>query len=188
MAKEVEVKIRGIADYLQHRRPPKPEEDKEEGNRTSGEVDYSKEAEKATYQESKIGCYIPAKQIQACLIKSGVDFKIKGKSRKTYKDRMNAAIVVTPDKIPFSPSKEKPDYIHEDWGRIPPKTGNMVWLTRPAYKAGWKVNFKLLILDDQIPLKTLEEILVNAGQFYGIGDWRPRFGRFEVIEFAENHK
>lgn len=188
MAKEVKVRIRGTADYLQHRRPPKSEEDKEESNRTSGEIDYSKDAEKATYQDRKIGCYIPAEQIQACLIKSGVDFKIQGKSRKTYKDRMNAAIVVTPDKIPFSPSKKKPDYIHETWGKIPPRTGSMVWLTRPAYKAGWEIEFKLLVLDEQIPLKKLKEILANAGQFYGIGDWHPRYGRYEIVSFNGKKK
>lgn len=186
MPKMVEVRIRGTVDYLQHRRPPKSEEEKEEGSRTSGEIDYSKDAEKATYRDDGIGCYIPAKQIQACLIKSGVDFKIKGKSRKTYKDRMNAAIVVEPDKIPFSPKKDKPDYNHEDWGKIPPRTGSMVWISRPAYKMGWEADFRMLVLDDQIPLKMLREILANAGQFYGIGDWHPRYGRFEVLQFKEN--
>lgn len=181
MAKEIKVRVRGTSDYLQHGRPPKLEE--EEENRRSGEVDYSKEAEKSLYFDKEIGCYIPAKQLQASLKKSGVDFKIKGKSRKTYKDRMDAAVIILPEKIPFIPKKKEPDYIHEDWGKIPPRTGSMVWICRPAFREGWEAEFNLLILDDQIPESIVKEILANAGQFYCIGDWRPRFGRFEVIRF-----
>ena len=29
----------------------------------------------------------------------------------------------------------------------------------------------------------LKEIIIYAGKFIGIGDWRPHFGRFEVVEF-----
>lgn len=183
-SRRVKVRIRGTADYLQNRRPPESEE--ENDSRRSGEIDHSKDWEKALYKDDGVGCYIPAKHLQASLVKSGVDFKIKGRSRKTYKDRMNAAVVVEPDKITFSPKKEKPDYIHEDWGKIPPRTGSMVWICRPAFKKGWEAEFTLLVLDEQIPLNILKDILANAGQFYAIGDWIPRFGRFEVMKFKEN--
>jgi len=57
-------------------------------------------------------------------------------------------------------------------------------LNRPAFKKGWEAKFKILILDeDRLPQKALGEILEYAGKFVGIGDWRPHFGRFEVIEF-----
>jgi len=186
LAKEIKVRIRGTSDYIQHGRPP--ESEGEENNRISGEKDYSKDWQKAVYRDEKIGCYIPAKHFQATLKKSGVDFKIKGKGRKTYKDRMDAAVVVTPEKIPFTPKKKEPDYVHEDWGKIPPRTGSMVWITRPAFKEGWEAEFSLLILDDQISKNIIKEILANAGQFYGIGDWRPHFGRFEVVKLGKDGK
>lgn len=184
MPREIKVRIRGTSDYLQNRRPPESEE--EESNRRSGEIDHSKDWEKAVYRDDKLGCYIPSKHLEASLVKSGTDFKIKGRSRKTYKDRMKAAVIVDPDMIPFSPPKKDPDRIHEDWGKIPPRTGSMVWICRPCFNKGWEAEFTFLILDDQIPLNTLKEILVNSGQFYGIGDWIPKYGRFEVVEFEEN--
>lgn len=185
-ARRIEVRIRGVSDMLQNRRPPKSEEEKE-SNRRSGEIDHSKDWEKATYR-NKDGCYIPSKHIEASLTESGKDFKIKGirGGRKGYQDRMKAAVIVEPDEIPFSPPKKKPDRIHEDWGKIPPRTGSMVWICRPCYNKGWEAEFDLLVLDDQIPLTTLKDILINSGQFIAIGDWIPKFGRFEVIEFNEN--
>jgi len=30
---------------------------------------------------------------------------------------------------------------------------------------------------------TLRQILEKAGNFIGVGDFRPKFGRFEVVEF-----
>jgi len=186
MPKIVNVKIRGTSDLLQHRRPPESEE--EENNRKSGEIDYSKDVEKAVYRDSEIGCYIPAEHIEASLKLSGSDFPVKGGGMKNYKKLMNARIIVEPDKIPFIPAKTKVDYVDERWGKIPPRTGAMVWLRRPAFKKGWEAEFNVLVLDDQIPLETLKNILVNAGRFYSIGDHKPRFGRFEVVEFKENKK
>lgn len=184
MSKEIAVRVRGTCDYLQNRRPPKSEEDKET-RRRSGEIDRSKDAEKATYRDNNLGCYIPNRHFEASMVKSAVDYKIEGKRGKTYKDRINAAVRVEPEKIPFSPSKKEPDRIDGRWGRIPPKTGPMVWIQRPCFHMGWEVQFKLIVLDDQIPLNMLREILKNSGEFYGIGDWLPRLGKFKIVLFEE---
>lgn len=180
MAKEIQVKIRGTCDYLQHKRPL----DEEKVSKKSGEVDHSQDWKSAVYQDNKIGCYIPSKQLRASLVKSAVDFPIGGKGgRKTYKDMVNATIEVIPDKIPLG--KKKPDYIHEEWVKI---QRNQILRNRPAFKEGWEAEFTLLVLDEQMPVDKLKEILENAGRFRGIGDWRPHFGRFEIVEFKENGK
>jgi len=31
--------------------------------------------------------------------------------------------------------------------------------------------------------ETLQKILIDAGKYYGLGDFRPEFGRFEVARF-----
>lgn len=72
MAYEVKVKIKGISDYLQHKRPFE-----EETSKRSGEIDHSKEAMKAIYKDNEVGCYIPSKQIRASLVKASTNFKIK---------------------------------------------------------------------------------------------------------------
>jgi len=41
----------------------------------------------------------------------------------------------------------------------------------------------LNVLDDQISVDTVQEVLALAGKTVGIGDYRPRFGRFRVSQF-----
>lgn len=176
MAQELEVKIKGTCDYLQHKRPLE-EEDK---SKRSGEVDHSKEWEAAIYSDPEIGCFVPSKHLRASLVKAATNFKIKGRMGKTFKDMINATIEVEPDKIPLK--KKQPDYVHEEWVRV---QRSQILRRRPAFKKGWELKFTLLILDDQMPMGKMEEILEYAGRFVGIGDWRPHFGRFCVAEFQE---
>lgn len=174
MAIEIKVKIKGISDYLQHKRPFEEDNSRQK----SGEIDYSKEALNSLYFDDEIGCYIPSKQLRASLVKSAVNFKVKGRMGKTYKDMINATIEVEPDKVPLG--KKTFDYAHQEFVKI---QRNQILRNRPAFKKGWEVEFNLLVLDDQMPKDVLKEILVFAGRFVGIGDWRPHFGRFEVIKF-----
>lgn len=175
MSKEIKVKVRGVCAMLQHRRSI--EDEKNKVKKTSGEKDYSKEWKKAVYKDSR-GCYIPADHIQAALVKSGVDFKVTGKRGKTFKNLINAALVVTPDKLYLG--KKKPDFIDEHFVNV---SRNQILRSRPGFNQGWQTEFTLLLLDEQLPKGVVKEILVNAGKFVGIGDWRPRYGRFEVMSF-----
>ena len=174
MAYEVKIKIKGIADYLQHKRPFEEDNSRQK----SGEVDYSKEAEKSLYFDDEIGCYIPSKQLRAGLVKAAVNFKVKGRMGKTYKDMVNATIEIEPDKIPLG--KKTFDYNHQEFVKI---QRNQILRSRPAFKKGWEAEFSLLVLDDQMQKEILKEIVEYAGKFVGIGDWRPHFGRFEIVKF-----
>lgn len=44
---------------------------------------------------------------------------------------------------------------------------------RPQFAAGWQVAGTLAVWDDQIDEKALGQILEYAGQYKGLGDWRP---------------
>lgn len=174
---KVKIKIKGISDYLQHKRPV---EDDSDSLKKKGSIDYSKEAEKSVYSDEEIGCYIPSKHLRGCLVKAGTAFKITGQGQKTFKDLINATIEIEPDKIPLN--KDTCDYTHSEWVKI--KNRDQIMRFRPAFKKGWEAEFKLLMLDEErLPKKALEEILSYAGKFVGIGDWRPHFGRFEVVSF-----
>ncbi len=54
---------------------------------------------------------------------------------------------------------------------------------RPTFKPGWKLDFEITVLDDQILHNVLNEVLSLAGRTVGVGDFRPRFGRFMVTRF-----
>lgn len=165
MAYKIEAKIRGTSDYLQNRRS------------LPGEVLDGTILDLA-YIDQELGCYIPAEQIRACLVKSAVNFIHTKLPKKTYKNLVNATVDVEPGKIPLG--RGDCDYVHKEYlrrGRAP------VLVERPAFKKGWEVEFNLVVSQDEISPDRLEEILEYAGQLVGIGDWRPRFGRFEIIEF-----
>ena len=55
---------------------------------------------------------------------------------------------------------------------------------RPALKAGWQATFELQVLTPEYVNKAdLLEVLTQAGRLVGVGDFRPTFGRFGVINF-----
>lgn len=58
---------------------------------------------------------------------------------------------------------------------------------RPQFHAGWSVTGTLAVWDEQIDERSLQSILDYAGQYKGLGDWRPGgktpgpYGTFEAI-------
>lgn len=56
--------------------------------------------------------------------------------------------------------------------------------TRPAMKAGWKAEFVLQILTPEyIDQSFLNEVVNMAGRLIGVGDFRPTYGRFNIVNF-----
>jgi hypothetical protein len=45
------------------------------------------------------------------------------------------------------------------------------------------LNFIINVIDDELPSGILQDVLVLAGKAVGIGDFRPKFGRFAVSQF-----
>ena len=39
------------------------------------------------------------------------------------------------------------------------------------------------VIDDELEVGMLKQILEAAGKFFGVGSYRPEYGRFEVEEF-----
>ena len=51
---------------------------------------------------------------------------------------------------------------------------------RAMIPTGWSISFKLEFDDTILNGKSLIKACVDAGALIGLGDWRPKFGRFEV--------
>ncbi len=58
--------------------------------------------------------------------------------------------------------------------------GSRVVRTRPRFPQ-WKLTFQLKYDPSIANPKDLDEILHSAGKYVGLGTYRPRFGRFEVV-------
>jgi len=51
---------------------------------------------------------------------------------------------------------------------------------RPMIPTGWELEFDLEFDESIINPKSITKALVDAGALVGLGDWRPKFGRFTV--------
>ena len=141
------------------------------------------EAEKALYRDKQGYIYEPSEHLLGSLIRAAVNFKYEGK--KTFKDVVKSCVLVLPDAIPLNDGKT------ESWDEIDTRPVVIqrarVVKWRPKFN-DWKLIFQLQILDeDVLDARTLREILDNAGSRYGIGDYRPRFGRFQVTKWKEHN-
>jgi len=183
---KVSVEITGTSDMLHSRMPTETEAIKrldELGKILKKDVNnekaYTEAAEYCLYKNSNKEICIPSMHIEAAMVKAGARERVEGEGKKSYKDYMNAFIIVEPKLIPIEPQK------YELFRTFVKTYGGRVMSTRPKFPQGWKANFTIAILDDTIPVKVVESILKYAGAYVGIGNWRPKFGRFEVTKFGK---
>lgn len=108
------------------------------------------------------------------MVNSATEFKFQG--RKTYKDVIKAGVFVEPELIPLN---------HQQWiidkQRVVVNRAGIL-RCRPRFNS-WSLDFIILVREERIQPNILKEILANAGRFHGIGDFRPKFGLFEVTSF-----
>ena len=187
----VNVKVRGVAPLLQHRFPMPNLADMSKGATVrTGAKDYSEEWREYFYTTSDGQIYQPAAHFDGAMGKAAGGFKITGKRGKTYKDLFSASVFVTPDQIPFGVAvpdaldadADKPLYL--DMRPVVVNRARVVRI-RPTFKAGWELAFSIECIDDQIASELLLDVLTYAGRCVGIGDYRPKFGRFQVVSFEK---
>lgn len=185
---KIDVRIAGIAPLLQHRRPFPEEELENKPEPRSGIPDWSLEAETSLYKLDDGNIYQPADHIHASMVKGAVNFQIPGKGKKTFKDLTNAAVVVEPDCILHGlvfDGFEKPDsnghcvVVDKRWVVV---NRSRVLRYRPKFEE-WALEFAISVLDEQYPAVVVRDVLDWAGKYVGIGDFRPRFGRFQVTHW-----
>ncbi len=55
---------------------------------------------------------------------------------------------------------------------------------RPAFNAGWRATFQFIVnLPEYVNPAFFLDVLTLAGRIVGVGDFRPTYGRFQVVEF-----
>lgn len=186
----VSVSVEGTAPLMQHRFPmPDLANLSKGGNRSTGAKDYTQEWREYFYADADGQIYQPASHFEGALVKAAVGFKVTGKRGKTYKDLFSANVFVEPDRIPhdgftvpeeLDADADKPLYL--DVRPVIVQRARVVRI-RPCFAHGWKLNFEIVVNDDEIQPGLLQDVLTLAGKTVGIGDYRPRFGRFSVVKF-----
>jgi hypothetical protein len=186
---QVNVKVRGTSPLLQHRFPmPDYEDMGKGGHKQTGAKDYRDEWREHLYVNKDNQIFQPATHFERAMVKAAVQFKIQGKRGKTYKDLVSASVFISPDEILHG--VEKPDDLDTDGDKrlyldLRPVVIQRARVPRirPAFRAGWELEFQIEVIDDQMPQEMLQEILTYAGRAIGVGDYRPRFGRFQIVKF-----
>ena len=185
----VSVSVKGTAPLMQHRFPmPDLATLSKGGKKSTGSIDYTQEWREYFYATEDGEIYQPSSHFEGALVKAAVNFKVSGKRGKSYKDLISANVVVDPERILFGvhvPEELDADADKQLYLDVRPVIVNRARVVRirPTFKAGWELSFNIQVLDDEIQADLLQDILTLAGKTVGVGDYRPKFGRFNVIEY-----
>lgn len=189
--KKFEVKIKGITPYLQHRMDDQKLEDWEKKRgRIIERDDVAKEdlvrAEFHSYRDETTKKYfIPNEHVRGALINAGAMTKAKvGNSKKSMKNIVAGMFFVYPEKLFLQPQT----YVIDKRSAVNQNAKARVITIRPKFE-NWSVEFELHIDNDTITNETIQHILEDAGNYIGIGSYRPQkngmYGRFTVEDFKE---
>lgn len=144
-----------------------------------GEVEVDEAANEVSF-EGFATPYMPGANFQRCL-------KEVGKKYRLGKDVSRAVIVHNnPDLIYEGPTEAR-----EMFNCRAPKfqlcafTKRGIWVNRLCVPAGWQVTFYLDLDDEMLGSDVFRRLCHLAGKAEGLGTWRPRYGRFRVLEIAE---
>lgn len=136
------------------------------------------------YRDGEGNICIPSTWINGSLIEASKNFKITGKGKATYSKLVGSMVKIYPDMCVVEPQK----YDLYTVSAVNPSTKGRMMVTRPKMDK-WKTSFNIEFNEDDISVEVLKNILDYAGQYVGIGDWRPakkgQFGKFMVTKFEE---
>lgn len=127
------------------------------------------------YNDGKLGIVIPAEVLESTINGEARKFK-EGPAAKA------GMVIMENTKLIF----EGPQTVKEMWedGRFTFQKMVVVarariLRTRPIFE-NWSADIEVSFEDTVCDESQIYKWLVKAGQVVGIGDWRPRYGRFEV--------
>jgi hypothetical protein len=178
-----EVRIVGVRPLLMHR----PKLSDMQPKRRSELPTPEQEAREALYTDGDL-IVVPSLNVKAMLRDAGRNYKIPQR-RATYGAYIRAGIDMEPSpNIPLlNPKTNQPYRVSKREWKVDVRPVvvqmNRVLRARPRFDE-WALEFRIINLDPGLLKKDMiYRILVDAGKFYGLGDYRPEFGRFKVEKF-----
>lgn len=143
------------------------------------------EAELATYRNKGGQIVVPGDSLLGAIKAASTDFKVKGKGKTTFKKFVDSGLEIKKDGV-LIPQEYVVDSRPVVVGRA------RVIRSRPRFDE-WGAEFHITILDPETWIDPFDEeysgggilrdIIDAAGRFKGVGDFRPRFGRFMIESF-----
>lgn len=122
---------------------------------------------------------IPGEYFRQSIIHAAKYMQDPRSPRKSAMDLFKAGLIMQTELADLG--KSTWDYL--DQRRVTVQRSG-VTRVRPAMLAGWRVTFDLdVILPEYISRERFHDAIQNAGRLVGLGDFRPTYGRFQIIEF-----
>lgn len=178
MPYSVEVTIEGVAPILFHRWNCESVESKSKAKKGSAEKK-SDDTESYVYRNDKGEICIPGEYLRGAIIGAAKFQQDPRSPRKSAADLFKAAIVSL---TPLASLGSK-DWDYLDKRRVTIQR-NAITRSRPAMKEGWKATFVLMVnLPEYVDHHLLNSTIQQAGRLIGLADFRPSFGRFNVVSF-----
>lgn len=176
----VSVTIKGTAPLLMHRYDADSVEEKgkaAKGSRTKKTDDVVSYMYRT--DEGLLG--IDGVMFAAAIREAGRSVPDPRSPRKSMRDLLKSILIPVFECSPFLPHITEPHFYHR--ARVVVQRA-AVTRVRPAIMKGWEIAFLLDIASGEyLPPHLLRKLIVDAGRYNGLADYRPTFGRFDMIHF-----
>jgi hypothetical protein len=171
--------IRGVADLLFHRWSSEDVEAKQTAKRGSA-IKKVDNLEAYVWRNDDGMICLPGPYVHKALIEAGKFMQDPRSSRaKQACDLFKAAFVPVTLLCPLGLRWE----IEDKRRMVVNRAG--ITRTSPGFKAGWEAAFDFdMILPEYVSQEMFHEALSLAGRVIGLGQYRPTYGRFQVIKFG----
>lgn len=172
------VELQGVCPIMFHRWNCESVASKSKAKKGSAEKK-SDDVESYVYRNDKNEICVPGEYLRGAIIAASKFQQDPRSPRKSAADLFKAAIVSLTELATLGVKEW--DYL--DQRRVVIQR-NAITRSRPAMKEGWKAKFILMVnLPEYVDEQLLNSTIQAAGKLVGLGDFRPSYGRFNVISF-----
>lgn len=172
------IELQGSSDFLFHRWNCESIEEKAKAAKNS-KAKKTDDIESYVWRNDAGELCVPGEYVRQSVIHAAKYKQDPRSPRKSAMDLFKAGVVSLTQLATLG--KAEWDYL--DTRRVTIQR-NGINRTRPAMKAGWKASFELQVLTPEyIDQTLLYDVLAMAGRLVGVGDFRPTYGRFNIVSF-----
>ncbi len=132
---------------------------------------------------------LPGEYLRMSMVNAGRYRQDPRSPRKSAMDLVKAGVISLTELAPLLGAGEETPVAQWDYldARRVSVQRNGVTRVRPAILAGWRAQIDLMInLPEYMAPVFVHGLVTDAGRLVGVGDFRPTYGRFNVVAFEVN--
>ena len=174
----VKVVIKGSADFLFHRWNCEAVEAKGKAAKNSA-AKKTDDLESYVYRNEEGYLCVPGEYLRQSIIHAAKFRQDPRSPRKSAMDLYKAGVV----SLTNLASLGTKEWDYEDRRRVVIQRAG-VNRVRPAMRVGWQVEFDLMVMTPEyISATDMNDVISTAGRLIGVGNFRPTYGRFQIVGF-----